>query len=249
MLQFPAFCASWTQNSKFFVPRELIKSSQVPSLFCTSWRYKSSEFPAFLCFENLPRPKNTAFCASWTSNLSNVQHVCASATSHLQHFLLSGTPNTVAAWKWNHLSFWHFPCVEAIFGANWGQSLWWVRLWSFSTPIMALSTLQKHYVVKGNVQFDAKNATKLRRKPKGQMVPFPRMHIPIYWCFPAFLRSGNPHSLKKSLSFNLVCHVHLWNPSCGTGWFGFAARQLPKTRNRCWCAIDVGENSVQFLRN
>ena len=46
-----------------FVPRE-IKSPQDPSLLCASWRYLSSEFPAFLCFENLPRPKNPAFCAS-----------------------------------------------------------------------------------------------------------------------------------------------------------------------------------------
>ena len=119
---------------------------------------------------------------------------------------------------------------------------------SFSTRIMALSTHQKHYVFKGRMSnFDAKNTIKLGKKktPKGQMVPFSRMYIPIYSYFPAFLCSGNPHDLKNPQ----VCHVHLWNPSCATGRFGFAARQLPKTRNRCWCAIDVGESSVQFLRN
>ena len=104
-------------ESRFFVPCEL-KSPQDPSLFCTSWRHKSPEFPPCLCFENLPRPKNPAFRASWTSNISNVQHLCASATSHLQHYFAFGNPNTVAARKWNHLSFWRFSLCRSNFLSN-----------------------------------------------------------------------------------------------------------------------------------
>ena len=110
------------------MPREL-KSPQDPSRYCTSWRYNSPEFPPFLCFENLPRPKNPAFCASWTSNKSNVKHLCASATSHLPHYFAFGNPKTVAAWKWNHLSFWRFSLCRSKFCPIWGQSLRWGRLW------------------------------------------------------------------------------------------------------------------------
>ena len=99
------------QNSRFF-------ALKIPAFFVL--RTDTPEFPAFLCFENLPQPKIQHL----------VQHKCASATSHLQHCFAFGNPNTVAVWKWNHVSFWCFPCVEATFCLIRGQSLWWGRLWS-----------------------------------------------------------------------------------------------------------------------
>ena len=105
-------------------------------------------------------------------------------------------------------------------------------------------TAIKH-VLKGKCPILTRKITTKLGKTKGQMVPFSRMHLPMYSDFPAFLCSGNPHNLNNLQ----VCHVHLRNLSRATSWFGFAARQLPKIRDRCWCAIDVGESSVQFLHN
>ena len=70
-------------------------------VLCTSWRYKASEFPAFLCCENLPR------------------FICFSNLTFPAFFLLSGTPNiVVAAWTWDHLSFWRFPLFRSHLWSN-----------------------------------------------------------------------------------------------------------------------------------
>ena len=182
----------------------------------------------------------------------------ASATSHFQHFFCFPEPPTLL-WLREHgtiCPFGVFPCLEVMFGSIWGQSLWWGRLWSCwvfpcfvgisavygSCPNSPFVLFDPHHGpfyapktsrFKGEMSKFAKNATKLGKTPKGQM-------LPIYPCLPAFLRSGNSHNLKNPQ----VCHVPVWNPSCATGRFEFTARQLPKTRNRCLCAIHVGESSV-----
>ena len=196
------------------MPRE---RPQDPSLFCTSWRYKSSEFP-FLCFENLPRPKNPAFCASWISIISNVQHLCASATSHFQHFFCCLEPQYCGCVKMGpFVLLAPFPLLRSHFWPIWGQSvvrplvvllvfLCFVVYGScpnspfvLSDRIMALSTHQKCYVLKGWYPILTRKIQKKtwEKMPKAQMVPFSRMYIPIYSYFPAFWHSGNPRKLKK----------------------------------------------------
>ena len=206
----------------------------------------------------------SAFCASWISIISIVQHLCALATSHFQHFFAFGNPKFVAAWKWDHSSFWRFfPCLEVISGQLRPIPVVSpIRLWSCwffpcfvgilavygSCPnspfvlfdphhgIMTLSTQQKHYVLKGWCPISPENTIKFWKKtPKDNWFHFRT-------CTSA---PGTNTTQKKTQ----VCHVRLWNPSCATGRLGFAAHQLPKTCNSCWCAIDVGESSVQFLRN
>ena len=49
------------------------------------------------------------------------------------------------------------------------------------------------------------------------------------------------------LQMRSLSGAQLWNPSCTTS--EFATHQIPKTPDRCWCVIDVGEGSVQFLHN
>ena len=80
---------------------------------------------------------------------------------------------------------------------------------------------QKHYILKEMPKLNAKNTTKLGGKNK-------RTNGSIF-----------THALPNILIFSSV--FVLREPT--------QPRQLPKTRNRCWCAIDVGESSVQFLRN
>ena len=137
------------------------------------------------------------------------------------------------------------------------------RRLSFSTPIMALSTLQKH-VLKGKCPIDAKILQNVGQT-KGQMVPFSRMHIPICSCFPAVLCSGNPRNLKnpslpcaslepelhnsliricgprtpQNMQQTLVCN---W---CGRGFCVIPPQLILQT---FFCVIDYAECHYTFLR-
>ena len=82
---FVHLCASWWNPNSRFLMPCELKSAQDPSLF--------------VC----------------TSNISNVQLLCALATSHLQHFSLSGTPILWLRENGTICPFGVFPCVEAIF--------------------------------------------------------------------------------------------------------------------------------------
>ena len=101
-----------------------------------------------------------------------------------------------------------FPCLEVMFRSIWGQSLWWGRLWSCwvfpcfvgisavygSCPNAPFVLFDPHHGpfyapktsrFKGKMSKFAKNATKLGKTPKGQM-------LPIYPCLPTFLHFWEP---------------------------------------------------------
>ena len=114
---------------------------------------------------------------------------------HISNIVLLSEPNTVAAWKWNHLSFWRFSLCRSNFLSNL-RPIPVMRpimvlsvfplfcshfgcLWvlpnltvSFSTPIMALSTLQKHCVLKENAQFWREKYYKVWEKQKDKWFHF-----------------------------------------------------------------------------
>ena len=89
-----------------------------------------------------------------------------------------------------------FPLFCGHFGCLWAAQTHRV----LSTPIVALSALQKHYILKENAPLTRKMLQNLGRT-KGQMVQFSRMHIPTYSHFPAFLCSGKPTQPKKISRF------------------------------------------------
>ena len=268
VLRFPAFCASWTKFSSFFVLREL-KSPQDPILFCTSSWYKSSEFPAFLCMEKLPRPKNTAFCASWTSHVSNVQHLCASAASHFQAlFFAFGNP---ILWlrEMGPFLFAFFPLFRSHFWSIWSRSLWCSRLWSCwffpcfvgilavygpgpNSPFVLFGPHHGPFYTPKTLRFEGKMSNvdaiktiklgKTSQKDKWFHSHACTSHYThVFQCFCA----PGTHTTKKSPS--LPCAS--LEPKLRNKSIRIYSSQLPETCNRCWCAIDVGESSVQFLRN
>ena len=154
--------------------------------------------------------------------------------------------------KWDHLSFWR-------------SSLFRSHVWSNLRPIpvmrpivvlLVFSLFCRHFGglwvlpklticpfrLPEKMSNFAKNATKLAKKKHQKDKCFHSHACTSQYThiFQRFLHSGNPHNLKNPQ----VCHVPVWNPSCATSRFRFAARQLPKTRNRCRCTIYVGESSV-----
>ena len=172
--------------------------------------------------------------------------------------LLSGTP-IVAAWKWNHLSFWRFfPCLEVIFGPLWGQSLWWGRLWScwfslvlwafrlFMGPAQAhrLSLLKtptswpfQHSKHAQHVQFWRENTIKPGNKnaKRANGSIFTHVH-PNKLMFSSAFVLREPTQPKKSPS--LPCAS--LEPKLRNTSIRIYSPPIPKTRNRCWCATDVG---------
>ena len=70
-----------------------LKSPQDPNLFCTSWRYKSSEFPSFLCFENLPRPKKSSSLCFMNLKYIKCPAVMCFGNLTFQHCFAVGNPN------------------------------------------------------------------------------------------------------------------------------------------------------------
>ena len=127
---------------------------------------------------------------------------------------------------------------------------------SFSTPIMALSTLQKHYVLKENAQL-------WREKYYKTWENVSRMHFPIYSYFPSFLCSGNPHNLKKSpglpcASLELELRNRLIQ-ICGPptpqntqqmlvcDWCGREFCVIPLCNRLCGMSLHISENYFPFF--
>ena len=166
VIKFPAFLC-FMNPARFFVPREL-KIPQDPSLFCTSWRYKSPEFPAFLCFEKLPRPEIQHFVLH-EPQIHQMSSIYVLRQPHISNIFCFREPQCCGCVKmeplvllafflvWNQVFVMRsimvllvFPLFCRHFGCLWVLPKLAV---SFSTPIMALSTLQKHYIVEENAQF------------------------------------------------------------------------------------------------
>ena len=111
------FCASWTPNSRFLVPRE-VKEVQILRDFQHSCALRT--FLLKIKYFVLHEPQTYQMSSIYVLRQPHISNI----------FLLSGTPILWLRENGTICPFGVYPCVEAIFWPNWGQTLWWGRLWS-----------------------------------------------------------------------------------------------------------------------